>query len=194
MTSTRTIIARRLDDRASSSTLATILNNFVDKRSDLLSNSDTTLALTVLTRYCFTIFGTCTRAGFALHRQIKFNRFFTPCQDRGQFNAVAKENVRATTFPAATTTATKESREEISSEKILEVDVKSASRESPKGISSRTVMTESIVVSTLVWIRENSVSLLNFLEFFLGIGLFAPVWVIASSESPECILQVFFCR
>ena len=55
-------------------------------------------------------------------------------------------------------------------------------------------MTESIVVGSLVWIRENGVSLLNFLEFVFSIEFFASIWVITSSESPECILQVFFCR
>ena len=107
---------------------------------------------------------------------------------------MTNKNVRATTFSAATTTTTKESRKEISTEEILKIDVESTSREASKGIPSRTVMTESIVVSTLVWIRENSVSLLNFLEFVLSIRLFASVWVIASSESSECVLQVFFCR
>ena len=107
---------------------------------------------------------------------------------------MTNENVRATTFPTATTAATKESREEISAEEILEVDVESASRKATKGISSRTVMTEAIVVGTLIRIRENCISFLNFLEFVLGIRLFASIWVIAASESPECILQVFFCR
>ena len=102
---------------------------------------------------------------------------------------MAQKDIGSSTRRSATGTPAEERREEIASEYVFEVDVEAASTKSAERRTLRAIVPEPVVLSPLLFIRENCISLLNFLEPVFRIWFSASVRVVFSSESPEAVFE-----
>ena len=103
---------------------------------------------------------------------------------------MAKQDVRTTSAPAATTGATAEKGgEKIPPENFVKVDVEASSK-SAKGIALRPPMTEPVVLTSLFIVRKHRIGFLNFLEPVFGVLFGASVRMVLSGETTKGVLEI----
>jgi hypothetical protein len=165
------------------------LKDFLDERSNLLT--DTNLTLTTARVACFQhpALGARTIAGPAHLRQIDLNLLFAPQKDVVEFNGMTKKNVRASAGRTSSLPSTEKGRKEISTKNVLKIDVEAASAETSEGVSLGTVVTEPVVLSSLLIVGEHSIRFLNFFESVLCVVFRASVRMVFSGETTKRIFH-----